>query len=432
MADRAARSGTQAFSRPKGTQDILPADMPLRHRLEEKIGAVMSRYGYREIRTPVFESTELFKRGVGEATDIVNKEMYSFEDQGGKSLTLRPELTAPVVRAYLQGNLGKENPLTRLYYLGDLFRQERPQKGRHRQFGQFGAEALGSPHPEQDVEIIALAWDICQEVAPDGLALRINSLGDPETRTKYLAMLTDALADYGSSMGETDRLRLKHNPLRLFDSKDPYTQQLLRDHAPLISENISDTDRKHFDAVQAGLTRLDIKYEIDEKLVRGLDYYTGTVFEITSEALGAQDAVCGGGRYDGLVAELGGHDTPAVGFAAGIERLLLASGEAFKSAALQPRPDVYLAVIGDGPMEKAPSMAAALRGKGISVMLETLRRSLKAQLREANRSGARYTLILGEDELAKGVCSLKSMATGDQEEVDISELTEVVAGRLEL
>ena len=432
MADRAARSGTQAFSRSKGTQDILPADMPQRHLLEETVEAVMSRYGYREIRTPVFESTELFQRSVGMATDIVNKEMYSFEDQGGKSLTLRPELTAPVVRAYLQGNLGKENPLTRLYYLGDLFRQERPQKGRHRQFGQFGAEALGSPHPEQDVEIIALAWDICQEVAPDGLALRINSLGDPETRTKYLAMLTDALADYGSSMGETDRLRLKHNPLRLFDSKDPYTQQLLRDHAPLISENISDTDRKHFDAVQAGLTRLDIKYEIDEKLVRGLDYYTGTVFEITSEALGAQDAVCGGGRYDGLVAELGGHDTPAVGFAAGIERLLLASGEAFKSAALQPRPDVYLAVIGDGPMEKAPSMAAALRGKGISVMLETLRRSLKAQLREANRSGARYTLILGEDELAKGVCSLKSMATGDQEEVDISELTEVVAGRLEL
>ena len=250
MADRAAKSGTQAFSRSKGTQDILPADMPQRHLLEETVEAVMSRYGYREIRTPVFESTELFQRSVGMATDIVNKEMYSFEDQGGKSLTLRPELTAPVVRAYLQNNLGREMPLTRLYYLGNLFRQERPQKGRHRQFGQFGAEALGSPHPEQDVEIIALAWELCRAVAPDGLALRINSLGNPEIRTKYLALLKKFLAPYGSTMGELDRKRLKTNPLRLFDSKDPNTQQLLRDHAPLISENISDTDREHFDAVQ--------------------------------------------------------------------------------------------------------------------------------------------------------------------------------------
>ena len=432
MADRAARSGTQAFSRSKGTQDILPADMPQRHLLEETVEAVMSRYGYREIRTPVFESTELFQRSVGMATDIVNKEMYSFEDQGGKSLTLRPELTAPVVRAYLQNNLGKELPLTRLYYLGNLFRQERPQKGRHRQFGQFGAEALGSPHPEQDVEIIALAWELCRTVAPDGLALRLNSLGSREARQDYLALLKQALAPHAAAMGDRDRQRLETNPLRLFDTKDPDTQALLRSHAPLISDHISIGDREHFEALQAGLDSLGIPYLHDPYLVRGLDYYTRTTFEITADALGAQDAVCGGGRYDGLVAELGGPPTPAVGFAAGIERLFLAAGEAFKSAALQPRPDVYLAVIGDGPMEKAPSMAAALREQGVSVMLETLRRSLKAQLREANRSGARYTVILGEDELAKGVCSLKSMATSDQEEVDITELTEVVAGRLEL
>ncbi len=422
MADRAAKSGTQSFSRIKGTQDILPADMPQRHLLEETIGAVMGRYGYREIRTPVFESTELFQRSVGAATDIVNKEMYSFEDQGGKSLTLRPELTAPVVRAYLQNNLGKELPLTRLYYLGDLFRQERPQKGRHRQFGQFGAEALGSPYPEQDVEIIALAWELCRAVVPEGLDLRLNSLGNPEARQAYLALLKQALAPHAAAMGDRDRQRLETNPLRLFDTKDPDTQALLDEYAPLISDNISDEDQDHFGAVKAGLDSLGIAYEHDKKLVRGLDYYSRTTFEITSAALGAQDAVCGGGRYDGLVAELGGPATPAVGFAAGIERLLLAAGEAFRLAAEQPGLDVYLAVIGDGPRAKAPSMAGALREQGVSVMLETLRRSLKAQLREANRSGARYTVILGEDELAKGVCTVKDMADGGQQEVGLEAL----------
>lgn len=413
--------------RIKGVRDILPDETRLWQFVEQTVRVTMSTYGYREIRTPAFEPTELFVKGIGAETEIVGKEMYSFTDLGGKSLTLKPELTAPVIRAYLQNNLGREAPLSRLYYLDALFRQERPQKGRLRQFHQFGVEAIGSPHPEQDVEVIAIAHDLCQVLAPEGLALRLNSIGSADVRPAYLQQLRDALRPHGARLNELDRRRLQTNPLRLFDSKDPDTQAVLDQHAPRISDYLSGEDQEHFAAVQAGLEALNIPFEHDPKLVRGLDYYTRTTFEITAGGLGAQDALVGGGRYDGLVAQLGGRDTPAVGFAAGIERLLLAAGERLAQQVSPQSVDVYLVVLTDEARLPALSCAKELRAAGATVMLETLRRSMKAQLREANRAGARVAIILGEAELAKGTALVKNMETGEQKAVGLGELAEHIA-----
>jgi histidyl-tRNA synthetase len=410
------------LKRLRGVRDILPEETHLWRFTEWIIHAVMSTYGYQEIRTPAFEQTELFVRSVGLETDIVNKEMYTFEDKGGKSLTLRPELTAPVMRAYLENHLGRETPLTRLYYLDNLFRQERPQKGRLRQFNQFGAEAIGSAHPEQDVEIIALAYDLCNLFESEGLEVRLNTIGSPEARGEYTATLQQAFQPFLDDLGELDRLRVENNPLRLFDSKDPETQALLDQHAPLITDYISKADREHHAAVQEGLRALSIPFKDDPKLVRGLDYYTRTTFEITAQQLGAQDAICGGGRYDNLVQQLGGPDTPAVGFAAGLERLLLVAGERLKDKVAPRQLDVYLVVLSDSARIPALLCSQELRTAGYTVVLETLRRSAKAQFREANRSHARTAVILGEDEVNKDVCLIKRMDTGEQREVPLSDL----------
>ena len=410
----------ERVSRLKGTHDILPAQAPAWRHLEKTVADVMARSGYHEIRTPIFERTELFSRGVGAQTDMVSKEMYTLEDQGGKSLTLRPELTASIVRAYLQNNLDRESPLSRLYYLGPLFRQERPQKGRQRQFHQFGLEALGSPHPEQDVEVISIAWDLCRALAGGELTMRINTIGSPDSRAGYLDLLRQSLEPFKAGMGENDARRLATNPLRLFDTKDPETQALLKEHSPKISEHVSAADSDHYAAVQAGLDTLDIPFASDPTLVRGLDYYTRTTFEITSPVLGAQDALCGGGRYDGLVAQLGGPSTPAVGFAAGIERLLLAAGESGHEPAPAETPDVYMAAPGDDLIHQATALAQELRKGGLSVVQEVLRRSLKAQLREANRLGCRFAVIMGDTEGAnKGMAVVKDMTSGGQTELPL-------------
>ncbi|UCD37193.1 MAG: histidine--tRNA ligase [Fidelibacterota bacterium] len=411
-------------NRVRGVRDILPEETHLWRFVEWIVHAVMSTYGYQEIRTPVFELTELFERGIGLETDIVNKEMYTFTDKGGKSLTLRPELTAPVIRAYIQNHLDRDTPITRLYYMDSLYRQERPQKGRLRQFSQFGVEAIGSPHAEQDVEVIALAYDLCSLFESQGLSVRLNTIGSPEVRGDYLQRLRKAFEPYAGELGELDQQRVKNNPLRLFDSKNPETQALLDQHAPLISDYISDEDRLHFEEVMAGLEALGIPFEHDAKLVRGLDYYTRTTFEVTSEQLGAQDALCGGGRYDGLVAQLGGPDTPAVGFAAGLERLLLVAEDRLKEK-LSPRQlDVYLVVLTDEARIPALSCAQQLRTAGYTVVLETLRRSARSQLREANRSGARAAVILGEEEVKKEICTVKRMDTGEQVEVPLTQLAD--------
>lgn len=382
----------------------------------------MAGYAYREIRTPAFEFTDLFKRGVGEETDIVNKEMYTFTDQGGKSLTLKPELTAPVVRAWIQNNLGAESPLSRLYYIDALFRQERPQKGRQRQFHQFGAEAIGSPHPEQDVEIIAIAYDICAFFAPQDLKVRLNTIGSPDARKNYLVQLKSALEPHINHFGEQDQRRFHSNPLRLFDSKDPATQAIMAEHAPHISDHISHEDRDHHEQVRAGLEAMDIPYHNDHQLVRGLDYYTRTVFEITSGKLGGQDAVCGGGRYDGLVEQLGGKSVPAVGFAAGIERLIIIAGDDLKEQAPQPEVDVYLVVLGNQAIPKALGVASEIRAAGLTVQMETLRRSPKAQFREANRTDAAFAVTIGENELAAGACAVKNLSDSSQSDVAFDEI----------
>jgi len=307
---------------PKGTHDILPDEASKWQSAEASIRSIMDIYGYGEIRTPAFEKSELFARGVGESSDIVSKEMYSFDDKGGTSLTLKPEITAPVIRSYIQHSLGKKSPITKLYYIDNAFRQERPQAGRFRQFHQYGVEAIGSAHPEMDAEVVALAYESLKNLGIDDLTLKLNSIGETESRNNFREALREFLSPHISDLSETSQKRFDTNPLRILDTKNPDEQALLQ-NAPNISDYLNDADKEHFSEVCALLERCNIPHELDSALVRGLDYYSRTTFEITSPALGAQDAVCGGGRYDGLVETLGGPSTPAIGFAAGIERILL-------------------------------------------------------------------------------------------------------------
>ncbi len=397
--------------------------------MEQTIHERMAAFGYREMRTPAFESLDLFERGIGPETEIVNKEMYTFTDLSGKFLALKPESTASVIRAYLENNLNREAPLARIYYLDTLFRQERPQKGRFRQFHQFGAEAIGSPHPEQDIEIISLAYDLCNRFGPD-LTIRLNTIGEPDSRKPFLTLLQKSLEPHAAALAPLDRGRLQSNPLRIFDSKDQNTQDLLDRHAPLIHEHVSPADSGHFATVMAGLKALGLPVTHDPKLVRGLDYYTRTTFEIIATGLGSQDAVCGGGRYDHLVEELGGPSIPAVGFAAGMERLLMAAGDQLAAQVPVSQVDVYFIFNDQAAMQPVLELAREVRAAGYSVMVETLRRSMKAQFREANRNGARAVLIMGADELAAGSVTLKVMETGHQDTVALAGVGELLAGHL--
>ena len=412
----------QNFRTIKGTHDLLPDELIIWREVEDFIHTIMQQNGYGEIRTPAFENTELFIRGIGTDTDIVTKEMYSWTDQGGNTLTLKPELTAPVARAYLQHQLGNQNPIHRLYYIDALFRRERPQKGRQRQFHQFGAEAIGSPNPEQDAEIIALAYNIYKKFNIQDISVRLNSIGNAEIRPLYLVNLRSSVKKIETKLCSTCQTRIEKNALRLFDCKNPHCQELLDEHAPFIFDSISDDDQNHFEMVTRILKEMEIPYFHDKKLVRGLDYYSHTTFEISSSSLGAQDALCGGGRYNGLIEQLGGKPTPAVGFAAGIERLILALDKQNNTGI---PPDIYLIHLGDEAMVTASKIANDLRlNCGKIVVMETMRRSLKAQMREAGRCGANTTIILGEKELAENNIIVKDMSTGNQNEVPISEINQ--------
>ncbi len=415
------------IQRIKGTNDIIPGEVEQWQALEHVIQQVMSRYAYREIRTPVFERTELFARGVGTDTDIVSKEMYTFEDKGGTSITLRPELTASVIRSYIQNNFKQIAPTVKLWYQGPIFRQERPQKGRYRQFFQFGAEAIGSAYPETDVELINLFWEILNRL---GIArqvkLKINSVGDEESRAAYRKALREFLRPRLPDMSESSRQRFETNPLRILDSKDPVDREITVE-APRLLDYLNAGSNRHYQTVLDLLTELEIPYQQDDRLVRGLDYYTHTAFEFTSTALGSQDAVCGGGRYDGLVSALGGGITPAVGWASGTERLLLILKGLRKEFAA-PVLDCYLAVLADAQRPTALKLLKAWRQAGLACDTDLLRRSLKAQLREANRRNARYVAILGETEAATGQVQLKNMATGAQTTLShTAALTEMLA-----
>lgn len=404
----------------KGTQDILPDQSHRWQALEAAIRNTMGRYGYEEIRTPAFERTELFARGVGEETDIVSKEMYSWTDQGGEDLTLKPELTAPVARAYIQHNMGGQSPTNKLYYIDALFRRERPQKGRYRQFHQFGVEAFGSEHPEIDAEVIALAMAVFNGIGLSGLSLKLNSIGSPQCRGDYRDALRDFLTPHLNNLSETSQNRFEKNPLRMLDTKAPHEIEILKD-APNISDCWTDDDKDHFESVCALLDVMGISYDIAPNLVRGLDYYTRTTFEITSTALGAQDAICGGGRYDGLVETLGGKSTPGIGFAAGMERILLAMGD---DASTGHEPHIYIVGLGDAIRSTVVQLAESLRQNGLAVAFDVLRRSMKAQMREANKAGAKYAIIMGDQELESGQAEVKDLSTGDQQKVSLDQLTD--------
>lgn len=402
----------------KGTKDILPDQSHRWQALKDIIRSTMDHYGYDEIRTPVFERTELFARGVGEETDIVSKEMYSWTDQGGENLTLKPDLTAPVVRAFIQHNLREQSPINKLYYIDTLFRRERPQKGRYRQFHQFGIEAFGSENPEIDVEVIAVALAVLNNLGLEGLTLKLNSIGSPECRTLYRQAIQSYLKPYLNDLSEISQRRFEKNPLRILDTKIPHEIEILND-IPNVSDSWTPEDKVHFEELKFLLDAMDIQYSLDPQLVRGLDYYTRTTFEITSSALGAQDALCGGGRYDGLVKTLGGKATPGIGFAAGMERILLAMGD-FDS--IVKNTQLYIVGLGDTVRPVVIKLAEDLRQNKIRTNFDPLRRSLKAQMREANKAGASYAILIGDQELESGEAKLKDLNTGDQENIALDKL----------
>ena len=402
----------------KGTHDILPEDSVRWQELERVIHDVAASYGYSEIRTPIFENTNLFSRSIGEDTDIVSKEMYSWKDRSGGSLTLRPELTAPVARAYIQHNLGSKSPLQRMYYIGPLFRRERPQKGRQRQFHQFGIETFGSGFPEQDAEIIAVGNTIFSELGLKDISLKLNSLGSSTCRNKYTKALKDYLTPHKDSLSATSQKRLESNPLRILETKNPEEQKLIAD-APSITDFWTADDKEHFSTVQNLLNGLNILYELDHQMVRGLDYYTRTTFEFISGNLGAQHAICGGGRYDCLVETLGGKPTPAIGFAAGMERILLSMDIGRDDA---KENTVYMINLVESASGQALFIANELRELGCYVIMDTLRRSLKAQLRDANRIGAVKAVIMGEEELKNKTVQIKDLSSGEQEEIVMNDL----------
>ena len=397
----------------KGTHDILPEESNKWRKLESIIHEVCLQNGYNEIRTPIFEETSLFSRSVGEETDIVSKEMYTWADKNGTSLTLRPELTASVVRSFIQHNLSNQSPIQRLYYIGPLFRRERPQKGRQRQFHQFGIEAFGADNPEQDAEIIAVAWQILNRCGLTNDAdLNLNNIGSLECRTNYKSALKEYLLPYLNDLSEVSQGRFKSNPLRILDTKSEKEQEILKS-APLISDYYSPEDKNHLEQLKEFLNGMNIPFKINEKLVRGLDYYSRTVFEFNSRILGAQDALLGGGRYDGLVKILGGKQTPGIGFAAGMERLLMIMNkERFSSEKLMP--DIYFICLNQKGIHIALRISKDLREIGFKVITDPLRRSMKSQLREANKLGTRFALILGESEIQENSVSFKDLVNGTQ------------------
>jgi histidyl-tRNA synthetase len=411
-----------------GTKDILPEEIPSWEIIEKAIRRVFKSFNYLEIRTPLFEETILFSRGIGEETDIVGKEMYSFIDRSENNITLKPEMTASVVRAFIEHSLGKQQPLSKLFYISPMFRQERPQAGRLRQFHQFGAEALGSTSVYLDVEMVLMAYEILRALGLRDIRVKINNVGTPESRTIYKEKLRKYLKDEKRKLSKDSQKRFEKNVLRIFDSKDETDQKIIR-NAPLLLDYINDNSKKDFEKVGEELKLLNVPFEIDPYLVRGLDYYTETTFEIISGKVGSQNALCGGGRYDLLVEQLGGQPTPATGFAAGIERILLAC-ENEKSLKLPKRKiDLFVACLDEELFGKVFEIAFHLRRKNISVECDYMNRSLKAQMREANRLNAKYVLFIGGDEYKKGTANLKSMESGKQELVQIDKLDEVLANQ---
>ncbi len=409
----------------KGTKDTYSPEIDKWHFLEDAVFEVFTNFNYSEIRTPIFEETALFARGIGESTDIVGKEMYTFTDRSGNSVTLKPEMTASVVRALLEHSLHKAKPLNKFFYISPMFRQERPQAGRLRQFHQFGGEALGSNNPYLDAEMILIPYVILQLLGLSDYTVKINSLGVPESREKYKKILREFLSDKVKDLSEESRRRFETNILRIFDSKAQNDIEIMKD-APMILDYLSDEDIDHFEEVKEILDDAKIDYEVDQKLVRGLDYYTNTTFEIVSGSVGAQSALCGGGRYNLLAKQIGGADIPAVGFAAGIERILLAcKNEGLLEFGNFVLP-LYIVLVDNFYKRIAYNLSLYFRGQGIETELDYLGRSVKAQMREANKNNAQFVLFVGGEEIENGEVTLKNMSTGDETKHSLDALDGIV------
>jgi histidyl-tRNA synthetase len=414
------------YTAPRGTRDVLPEETWKWQEVERAFRSTAARFNFQEILLPVFEETELFTRGIGDATDIVRKEMYTFEDRKGRSLTLRPEGTAGAVRAYIEHSMGRSARLTKLFYYCPMFRYERPQAGRYRQFWQWGLESIGSASPGVDAEIIHFCVSLFRALGIAGSVARLNSAGCRTCTPAYNDLLRARLRARLTEFCEDCRVRYERNPRRMFDCKNESCLEILRE-TPSILDTLCDECRAHFDLVRRLLDRMSVPFEIDPGLARGLDYYTRTVFEVHYEGLGAQSALCGGGRYDNLVEELGGDPTPACGVSAGVERLIFAyERENQLEEASAPGPDVYVVAVGEGALVEAASVAALLRER-FSVELDYQSRSMKAQMREAGRLGARFAVILGHDEIARGVAGVKNMETGEQVERPVGEVADEIA-----
>ncbi len=403
----------------KGMNDILPGEIPRWRRVEEAFRAITGCYGYSEVRTPVVEPTALFTRSIGDTTDIVEKEMYSFVDKGDAALTLRPEGTASAVRAFIQHSVYAQTPVTKWTYLGPMYRRERPAKGRYRQFYQLGAEIYGDPGPHVDAELIEMLVRFLTGLGAQDVEVLINSLGSGETRRRYRDALVAYLTPHKDALSEDSQRRLEVNPLRVIDSKAPQDQEIAKG-APSILDHLGDDDRAHFDALKSALESLGVPYSVDPTIVRGLDYYTRTLFEVKGRGgqLGAQDTICGGGRYDNLVAELGGPPTPAIGFAIGIERLLMVMAE--DDAAHGP--SVFVVTPNADLRDDALVVLSKLRSEQISADADLRGNSLKSQMRRADKAGAKAVVIVGEDEKARGAVLLRDLATKSQEEVPKEDL----------
>lgn len=409
----------------RGMRDLFGPELAEWHRAEEVFRKVSAEFGYEEFRTPMLEHTELFKRGVGLDTDIVGKEMYSFEDRSGDNLTMRPEMTAPIVRAAIEHSLLRHSPVTRIWYAGPIFRHERPQKGRYRQFHQYGAECLGSPNPEGDAEIILLANEILQRIGVKRYTLEINTLGSPESRTAYRATLVAYLQLHSTRLSQDSLRRLETNPLRVLDSKDPLDGPIV-DGAPRLADHLDDASQAHMASVQAILDAAGVPYIVNPVMVRGLDYYSHTVFEFTTDALGSQNAICGGGRYDPLFALIGGTDASAVGFSIGIDRVMLLLETERTEPSVAPATDVYVCATGDAARLPVQLIALRLRRRGFSTVTDLLRRAMKGQMKDADRLRVKWTATIGDDELANGTLVLKNMQTREQRIIPQTELIDAI------
>jgi histidyl-tRNA synthetase len=422
MGYSSLKTGADVYQAPRGTVDILPQEQPYWRYIERQASDICRLHGYERIDTPVFESTGLFARSIGEGTDIVAKEMYSFEDKSGNQLTLRPEGTAPVCRAYIEHGMHNQPQPVKLYYLAPIFRYERPQSGRYRQHYQFGYEAIGDNDPVLDAEVIEIAWRFYQKLGLKRLRLLLNSIGCKKCRPIYLKSLREYYHKHFDELCRDCKVRLEKNTLRLLDCKQPQCQPLTAS-APRSADNLCNYCAEHFNLLRNYLNLLGLPFSIDHRLVRGLDYYTRTVFEIQPQAGGAQSTIGGGGRYDDLIEELGGKPTPAVGFATGIERTILNLKKLKVAIPPFPQPQVFIAPIGDRARDEAIKLASRLRQGGIGALQAYGSRSLKAQLRQADKLDASYTVIIGDEELAEGKVVLRDMTTARQETIAIEKLS---------